>query len=275
LNGPLCGRKGSHPLSGFLLFLAAFLIMAGFVGPVFPDSIDNLTLGEAFYMAGDLTGASKKLREAAKSDQWNRSSRALYLLGRISLLKGDFRQSKEFFERAADVDQDSTKRLMALVGIGDALFGSGRHEEAIRRYRFAIGEAPMGVDRAVIEVKMALCEHESGRRNEAMARLSEVLTRIPLLSGWVGREEEFYHSMSMIGIGTSAAEGEKILLLLGPMEGDLHLYDLVGPEVPVREVWKQGRVFLEIGPLGDAVEAMILSEKIKAGSPIPLEILTR
>ncbi len=275
MSGPSREKQGLFPLTGFVLLLAGSLVLAGFVGPVFPDSTDSLTLGEAFYMTGDLAGASGKLGEAARSDQASRAFRALYLLGRISLLQGDFRQSKEFFERAADIGRDSGRRWMALAGIGDALFGSGRHEEAVRRYRLAVGEASPGVDRAVIEVKMALCEHELGHQNEATARLGKALSKIPLLSGWVGREEEFYHSMSMIGFGAPASNGEKILLLLGPVEGTVPLYDLIGPDVPVKEVWKQGKVFLEIGPLGDVVEAMILSEKIRAASPLPLEILTR
>jgi tetratricopeptide (TPR) repeat protein len=274
LNGPSCERIGFHPLIRLVpLLLAGALVLAA--GPGFSDPIDNLTLGEAFFMAGDLAGASKVLGETAGSGQRDRASRALYLLGRISLLTGDFRQSKEFFERAADLGRDSGKRWMALAGIGDALSGSGRHEEAIRRYRLAMGEAPPGVDRAVIEVKMALCEHELGRGTAAAEHLGSALARVPLLSGWVGREEEFYHSMAMIGFGAPADTVEKVFLLLGPVEGDIHLYDLVGLETPVREVRRQGKVFLEIGPLGDAVEAMILSERIKAAFPLSPEIVTR
>ena len=81
--------------------------------------------------------------------------------------------------------------------------------------------------------------------------------------------------MDMMGIGTSPSEEGRFILLLGPIQGDLNLNHLVGPEVPVRELKKGGEVFLEIGPLEDEVQAMILSEGLKSSFPFPLEILTR
>jgi hypothetical protein len=164
---------------------------------------------------------------------------------------------------------------MALVGIGDTLFGSGRYEEAVRRYRIALGEAPIGEDRAVIEVKMALCEHALGREDEARGRMNSALSRIPLLSGWMGREEEFYHSMSMIGVGVPETDGEKIFLLVGPLNDTIHLDKVTGRDIPSRKIRREGRLFLEMGPIGDAVEAMILSGKIKDNTSLPVEILTR
>jgi tetratricopeptide (TPR) repeat protein len=250
-------------------------LLTGSAGPVFPDSLDNLTLGEAYYMTGDLEGAAKMLAEPAGSEDSSLSFRSLYLLGRISLLQGDFRQSKEYFERAAEAGRKSGKRWMALAGIGDALFGSGRFEEAVRRYRVAAGETLPGVDRAVLEVKTSICEQEMGNHAVAMVRLGRALSGIPILSGWVGREEEFLHSISMIGFGSPSPERENVYILLGPVQGSVHLFDAVGSEVPVKEVRKQGSVYLEIGPMSDVVEAMILAEKIRASSSLPLEILTR
>jgi tetratricopeptide (TPR) repeat protein len=245
------------------------------IGTAYPGSLDDLILGEALYMTGNLAGASKKLEEAARSGQIDQVQRALYLLGRISLLTGDFRQGKEYFERAADVKPDTGGRWMALAGIGDALFSSGRYEEAVRRYRITLGEAPSGEDRAVIEVKMALCDHALGREDEARRRMNSALSRIPLLSDWMGREEEFYHSMSMIGIGMPETEGERIFLILGPIEGVIQLDRIIRRDIPVREIRKEGSVYLELGPIGDAVEAMILSGKIKENHLLSVEILTR
>jgi tetratricopeptide (TPR) repeat protein len=260
---------------GNVLVLASCLFLAGPSWTAFSGSKDDLILGEALYMAGDLTGASQRLIEAAESHQSDHVQRALYLLGRISLLTGDFRQAKEYFERAADVVPDKGVRWMALAGIGDALFTSGRHEEAIRRYRIARTAAPVGEQRAIIDLKTALCDHALGRNEEARDKMNNALSRIPLLSGWMGREEEFYHSMSMIGMGGPERAGEKIFILVGPVEGVVQLDMIIDPDVPVREVRRGGAVFLEVGPLGDAVEAMILSGKIGQDSTLPVEIVTK
>lgn len=270
-------KTGKIPASllGHVFVLTGCLILAGPAWNAFSGSADDLILGEALYMAGDLTGASQKLVKAAESNQSEHVQRALYLLGRISLLTGDFRQGKEYFERAADVKPDAGGRWMALAGIGDALFTSGHCEEAIRRYRIALAASPMGEDRAVIELKMALCDHALGHEQEAGIRMNNALSRIPLLSGWIGREEEFYHSMSMIGLGGPEKAGERIYILVGPVTGVVKLDRIIEPDVPVREIRKSGRVFLELGPLGDTVEAMILSEKIRENSPLPVEIVTR
>jgi hypothetical protein len=122
---------------------------------------------------------------------------------------------------------------------------------------------------------MALCEHALGNEKEARGRMNSALSRIPLLSGWMGREEEFYHSMSMIGIGIPETERERIYLLVGPLRDDIDLGRVTGRDIPTRKVRKAGRVFLEMGPIGDAVEAMILSGKIKENTSLPVEILTQ
>jgi tetratricopeptide (TPR) repeat protein len=271
----LKSEKRRASLSGHALVLAGCFLLAVYTRTAFPGPDDDLILGEALYMAGDLTGASQKLTEAAKSNQSDSVQRALYLLGRISLLTGDFRQGKEYFERAADVEPDSGGRWMALAGIGDALFTSGRYEEAVRRYRIAQAVAPPGEQRAIIDVKMALCDHALGKDEEAGIRMNNALSRIPLLSGWMGREEEFYHSMSMIGMGGAEKAGEKVFIVVGPVDGDPRLDEIIGSDVPVREIRESGGVFLELGPLGDAVEAMILSGKIRENSTLPVEIVTR
>jgi tetratricopeptide (TPR) repeat protein len=275
LINPLKSGKIPVSLWGYLLILTGCLLFADPSGTALSGSNDDLIVGEALYMAGDLTGASQRLMEAVKSNKSDHVQRALYLLGRISLLTGDFRQAKEYFERAVDIDPDKGSSWMALAGIGDALFTSGRYEEAIRRYRIAQNVAPMGEQRAIIEVKTALCDHALGREEDARIRMNNALSRIPLLSGWIGREEEFYHSMSMIGMGGPEREGERIFVLVGPVEGVVMLDRIIGPDIPVREIRRDSGVFLELGPLADPVEAMILSGKLTEDSTLPVEIVIR
>ena len=227
-------------------------------------------------MSGNLVEAAQRLFNAAGSDVPTQAQRALYLLGRISLLTGDFRQAKEYFERSTDIQGAGTAgRWMALAGIGDTLYASGRYEEAIRRYRIAQGEAGKGEEGAVIGLKIALCEHSLGRELEAQGHLRAALKRIPVLSGWVGREEEFYHSMSMVGIEPPEQTQVRIYIEAGPVKGDFRTDDLVGPDVAVHEMRKDGRSYIVYGPLTDSVEAMILSEKIQSRYLIPVEIITR
>ncbi|UCG38053.1 MAG: hypothetical protein JSV00_07565 [bacterium] len=261
------------PAAGLLLILSCAMPSAAWSGTR-EASIDDLILGEAHYMAGDLSAAAQRLSKAVNSDDAVQVQRAYYLLGRVSLLTGDFRQAKEYFERAADSGNGGS-RWKALAGIGDALYASGRHEEALRRYRIAQAAAAGGVDAAVMDLKMALCEHVLGNEAAARRQLGSALARIPVLSGWVGREEEFYHSMSMIGIEVSAKDEERIYLLVGPVRGDFNADEVMGVEVPVREIRKGGRSYLEYGPLADEVEAMIFSEKIRGAFSFPVEIITR
>jgi tetratricopeptide (TPR) repeat protein len=233
-------------------------------------------MGEAFYMSGNLVEAAQRLSNAAGSEVPIQAQRALYLLGRISLLMGDFRQAKEYFERSADIEgARAVGKWMALTGIGDTLYTSGRYEEAIRRYRIAQGGAGNGKDVAVIGLKIALCEHSLGRESEALDHLRAALTKIPVLSGWVGKEEEFYYSMVMVGLNPPEQAEMRIYVEAGPVKGDFKVDEIVGPEVVVKEVRKAGRSYIVFGPLTDSVEAMILSEKIQSRFSVPVEIITR
>jgi hypothetical protein len=81
--------------------------------------------------------------------------------------------------------------------------------------------------------------------------------------------------MSMIGMIGPERTGEKIFILVGPITDVSKLDRIAEPDVPVREIRKDGAVFLELGPLGDAVEAMILSEKIRENFSLPVEVKTR
>lgn len=252
------------------------LVLSIFPWSVSEGSVDDLVAGEAYYMSGNLADAARKLSMAARTADPARAQRAFYLLGRVSLLTGDFRQAKEYFERSADTrGGHSIGRLMALVGIGDTLYASGRYEEAIRRYRIAQTEAGKSSEGAVLELKTALCEYSLGRQSEAMAHLRKAIRRIPVLSGWVGREADFVRSMEMAGIEPSAKAAERIYLIAGPLAGDFRGDEIVDAHVPVREKRKGNKSYLEYGPLTDMVEATILSEKIKSRFSVSVEIETR
>lgn len=226
-------------------------------------------------MAGDFLRAAEYLEKVVASGGAAHEARALYLLGRVHLLTGDFRQSKEFFERAAEKGPRSASGWMNLVGIGDALFGAGRYEDALRRYRFAVSEMPSDADAGVVEVKIALCHHNLGRHEESVGLLRDALSRIPSLSGWVGREEDFFRSVSMAGMGPASAEKGHLTLRVGPVVGDPDLSFLTGLEVPMEKSREGGEVFFRIGPLDDEIQAMILSEKIKSSCPFPVEMVVR
>lgn len=252
------------------------LLVTSLSWPAAADSVDDLTIGEAFYMSGNLAEAARRLTGPAQSRTPVQAQRALYLLGRISLLTGDFRQAKEYFERSADVKgAGPSGRWMALAGIGDTLSASGQYEEAIRRYRIAQGASGNAGQEAVLALKIALSEHSLGRTEPALRHMREALGQIPVLSGWVGREEEFYHSMVMAGMEPQDRAAQRIYVMAGPVEGDFRVDEIVGPEVPVRETRKSHRSYLEFGPLTDSVEAMILSEKIRSRYPVTVEIVTR
>ncbi len=276
LSGPLDTKTGFGHFQGLSCFLGCLLIIPVLYCVALAGPADDLTMGEAFYMAGNLVEAAQRLSNAAESKTPVHAQRALYLLGRISLLTGDFRQAKEYFERSADIEGvRAAGRWMALAGIGDTLYASGRFEEAIRRYRIAQGEAGNGKEGAIIGLKIALCEHSLGRESEALDRLRAALTKIPVLSGWVGREEEFYYSMVMVGIDPPQQTVTRIYIKAGPVEGDFRVDEVVGPNVLVKETRLNNRSYLEFGPLTDSVEAMILSEKIRSRFSVPVEIVTK
>ncbi len=239
------------------------------------DPVEDLTVGEAYYMIGNLVEASQKLSGVVDTGEPAQVYRALYILGRISLLTGDFRQAKQYFERAAETVGRSGSSTMALAGIGDALYAGGIYEEALRRYRIAQGKTGGGVEKAIIGLKMALCENALGKEAEARAHLREALGNIPVLSGWVGREEEFYHSMAMVGINVREGVVEKIYVLAGPVRGDFNADEIIRPDIPVKEIRRRGQTYLEYGPLTDSVEAMILSQSIKNSLEVPVEVVTR
>lgn len=273
---PAKNGKGSGIFRGPTCLLGCLLLLTALPWAVLAGSVDDLTMGEAFYMSGNLTEAAQILARAVDSDEPARVQRALYLLGRISLLTGDFRQAKEYFERsAATGETGSTGRWSALAGIGDTLYASGRYEEAIRRYRIAQAETLNVREGAIIDLKIALCEYSRGKVSEALKHMRAALERIPVLSGWVGREEEFYHTMVMAGIEPPPETVTRIFVMAGPIKGDFKVDEVVGPDMVVKEVRKDNRSYLEFGPLTDSVEAMILSEKIRNRFSVPVEIVTK
>jgi hypothetical protein len=264
------------PVIGFVCLFAGLLFFSPLIGQVLAGTADDLIIGEALYMAGNLNEAAGHLQDAARSGTPAQVHRALYLLGRINLLRGDFRQAKEYFERSADISAGGTTgEWMALAGIGDTLYASGHYEEAIRRYRIALSRSNEGREGAVIGLKIALCERALGRHEKALANIRESLRRIPVLSGWVGREEEFYHSMVMEGIAPVEHAVTRTFIVAGPIRGDFSVEGLVARDMPVSESRKGSRTYLEFGPLSDPVEAMILSEKLRSRYAVTVEIVNR
>jgi tetratricopeptide (TPR) repeat protein len=271
--------KGTGSGCAFLVrtFVVCFLlILSTFPWAVSEGSVDYLVLGEAYYMSGNFADAARERSHAAGTGQPALTQRAFYLLGRISLLTGDFRQAKEYFERSTDIGGGyRTTRIMALAGIGDTLYASGHYEEAIRRYRIAQSEAGGNSEEAVLGLKTALCEYSLGRKTEAMEHLRGYFRKIPVLSGWVGREEDFVQSMIMAGLAPLSETAERIYLIAGPVPEDYRDGEVVDAYVPVKAFRKGDGPYLEYGPLTDMVEATILSERIKSRFSVPVEIVTK
>jgi hypothetical protein len=132
-----------------------------------------------------------------------------------------------------------------------------------------------GRDGAVVGLKIALCEHALGRHESALDHIREALQQIPVLHGWVGREEEFYHSMVMEGIAPAEPSVVRTYIVAGPIKGDFRADEVVGTDMPVNESRRNSRTYLEFGPLEDPVEAMILSEKLRNRYAVTVEIIKR
>src|SRR5680860_1910699 len=84
LAGPMDTRTVSGPFRGSSCFLYCFLIIPLLCSAVLAGPVDDLTMGEAFYMSGNLAEAAQRLSSAARSETPTQAQRALYLLGRIS-----------------------------------------------------------------------------------------------------------------------------------------------------------------------------------------------
>ncbi len=275
MTGPGPNEKTDSAFAAPILFALVWLATCLLPVPVGSGPAEDLTVGEAYYMVGNLTEASQRLSRSVETGEPVQAYRALYLLGRISLLTGDFRQAKEYFERAGESSNRTANSWMSLAGIGDALYAGGIYDEAIRRYRIAQGQAGGDVEKAIISLKMALCENALGKGEEARTHLRAALKKIPVLSGWVGQEEEFYHSMAMVGISVREGAVRKIYVVAGPVKGNFNADGIVSTDIQVREIRKRGETYLEYGPLTDSVEAMILSESIRNSLEVQVEVVNR
>jgi tetratricopeptide (TPR) repeat protein len=236
----------------------------------------GITLGEAHFMVGNYPDASSHLLTALESSPEPEKARSYYLLGRISLLTGDLPQAKEYFERALDLEQaGSATRAMSLAGIGDTHLVGGLYEEALRRYRQAIHGSGSVLPRAHLEIKMSLAEHYLGREEEALARLSGALEQIPVMSHWLGREEDFYQSVAMTGMESSPERWVRFYVLVGPLSGKEADQEISGAGTGVSKVTIDGEVYREFGPFPDPVEAMIFSETARERYSAGTEVISR
>jgi len=268
------GMKFHHLVGGFTTFIALIFAVAASVSPA-SEAADGLLLGEAYFMMGNFAEASDQLKPAIKSATGGEKGRLLYLMGRISILTGDPRQGKEYFERAMDIEESSPEiRWMSMTGVGDALLLSGSYEDSIRRYREAFAEAPDGVRGGTIELKMALAEHAMGREEEARSRLVVALGKIPVLKRWLGREDDFYQSIAMTGLDAPVGAEERYFVRVGPVKKK-HKTAPESVDVPVSRVVHDKKVFLEFGPFPDPVEAMIFSETAREIYNSETELITR
>lgn len=238
-----------------------------------------LLVGRAHFMAGNLSDAIPPLQAAAASGD-PAGADAHYLLGRIHLLMGDYRQSKEYFERAFEDCSGANPQAYgcwrAAMGIGDALYGNGNYQEAIRRYREA-GQGS-GVNRPELDLRIALADMAQGRREESLERLREALSRIPVLSGWRGREEDFIRTLTMQGLNRNAPDiVRRFYVLVGPVGREVTTLDgiEIDSSVLIQRVRIEGRFFLEVGPFWDSIEAVMMAESIKSGASLSAEIISR
>jgi tetratricopeptide (TPR) repeat protein len=261
LDNPTAGKSGrrSRAIIRLLRFIPIVIILS-LAHTAFTSSSD-VYLGEAYYMSGNLAEAEEYLSRAAEGGGPG-SVRALYLLGRISLLTGDFRQSKEFFERSEEKLPENAK-WKGILGIGDALYSGGYYSEATRRYREA---KHAGAPEGIVELKIALCEMALDRHDSALARVKAVLPGIPVLSAWVGREEDFFASLALQGFEGKEPVTEQLYVLLGPLPSREKLPSRIRDaveDVPSSKVKVMGRTYFRFGPFADPVEGMLLSENLR------------
>ncbi len=261
MDNPAVGKPGrrSRAMKRLLRFIPIVIILS-LAQSAFTSS-SNVYLGEAFYMSGDLAEAEEYLSRALE-DGGPGSVRALYLLGRISLLTGDFRQSKEFFERAEEKLPDNVK-WKGILGIGDALYSGGYYPEATRRYREA---KHAGAPEGIVELKIALSEIAMDKHDSALARVKAALPGIPILTAWIGREEDFFASLALQGFEGKIPGEEQLYVLLGPIPPKYKLPARIreaAAQVPGSRIKEGGRIYFRYGPFADPVEGMLLSENLR------------
>jgi tetratricopeptide (TPR) repeat protein len=258
--------------AGRLLAVLGILATLGTPSVALSGNQVEVYIGEAYFMSGSFQEAVEHLTISVERGG-DKAHRALYLLGRISLLTGDFRQSKEFFERAHENMPQGIK-WRAEAGIGDALYGSGQYEEAIRRYRVAKNDAVGISSVAAVELKIALCEMALGREEKARVRMREAMDQIPVLSAWSGKEEAFYQSLSMQGLKHGPQTVERIFVTVGPVSRVIRgLEDLgISADISSKRQKIGNAAFLQCGPFNDPVEAMIFAETVKNQTSLKAEV---
>jgi len=78
------------------------------------------------------------------------------------------------YERALALGLPPDQRYQALLGLGGALRGVGRHQEAVHVFRAAIGEFP---EMAALHIHLALAQHANGEGRQALVTLLDVALR--------------------------------------------------------------------------------------------------
>lgn len=272
MTGKITGRRNLAPAA-----VAMAVFLAGVTAAQLRAEGDtSLAMGEAYFMVGNLTEAAQHLQKTVDDTRGAGRARAFYLLARISLLTGDFPQAKEYFERTLDErDAGAALRDMSLVGIGDVHLAGGLYDEALRRYRRALQQDSRAVPPAQVEIRMALAEHYLGNHEEADATLSSALEAIPVMSHWLGREEEFYRSMAMTGIQERPEKWVRFYVVAGPLGRDGQENGPMEDGISVRDVRRDEERFREYGPFPDPIAAMIFSERVRKETGLRAEVVSR
>lgn len=131
----------------------------------------------------DLEALAEPTSKASQTERVD----ALNLLGRLHFLRSRVTRAEESFSKALALQSSSVE---AMLGLGDALFASGRNAEALARYEAATKLAPedLGAQLGVVRAKLAL---------ESLADAAKILDGLrqkhpksTAVAYWFGRAKE-------------------------------------------------------------------------------------
>jgi tetratricopeptide (TPR) repeat protein len=170
--------------------VAAVLLLPGFILlDAASDKSDlaaiQLTLGDLLYDEGRYGDALRAFERAATIEEPRSRSRALSGLSRSAVRIAEFRRA---LEAAGDGMEIAPNDPMMVSVYGDALWATGRFEEAEQAYRDALALQP----------DLAAARHGLARSLAARSRLDDALAEAQTALGAVPREAEFHHTVGTI-----------------------------------------------------------------------------
>jgi tetratricopeptide (TPR) repeat protein len=124
-------------------------------------------MGLNAYVSGDLAAAERRFRRLRERE--GESIRALRDLGVVLAAKGDLAGARACFLREEELYGASFHRHAALA---DLDYEEGRREEALARYRAALGEKEAGgaSNRRLLEERAAICSDPAAYERALLAR---------------------------------------------------------------------------------------------------------